>query len=78
MVTTLGAIARNDESIDLYPREGIVKTIEPTRPKATHPATVPFSVHPPKMTAAMAMNPRPPISESSNRPARANRKPSPL
>ena len=26
---------------------------EPTRPNITHPATVPFNVHPPKMTAAM-------------------------
>ena len=49
-----------------------IKNMKATAPKSTQPAIVPRSVHPPKITAISAMNPRPPTIESSNCPTAAS------
>ena len=47
-------------------------------PNTKQPAIVPFSVHPPKITAAMAMKPRPATPSGSKVPTWASvRKPPP-
>ena len=63
IVTMLGAIARKAGSIDWSPQRRIVTRTNPPGRRRGTPAPEPFSVQPPKMTAAMAMYSAPPADE---------------
>ncbi len=54
-----------------YPSPCTDKRNETAPANSTQPAIVPRSVHPPKITAAMAMNPRP-LTVGSNCPICTN------
>ena len=67
MVTTNGA-ADSSSELSSWPTVGSVSRNEFTVPNSTQPPMTPLRVQPPKITAAMAMNPCPPTMDSSNRP----------